>query len=236
MMKGQRDRVHPEEGDHDVTARPLLLLDIDGVLNVFGAWGLVRGPGDREGRLVPPGDGYRVAHADGWNLLIPTEAQRWVARLEAHLDIVWSTMWEAKAVEHFAPIAGFGTTWDWIDFTAHAGASLGERWGVGVGDHKHAGIVATAGDRPAAVVDDDLAPVTRLWASAREDEGIPTLTIKPDPAVGLTAADVDAVMEFARRVAESAREPKLSRRGAPVGGARASWTRRLLGARRERGR
>jgi hypothetical protein len=201
---------HPEEGGTPVTQRPLLLLDIDGVLNVFGAWGLVRGPADREGRLVPPSSGYRVARANGWNLLIPADAQRWVARLEAHLDIVWSTMWAANAVEHFAPIAGFGATWDWIDFTAHADGPLGRRWGVGVGDHKHAGIVATAADRPAVVVDDDLAPITRLWASAREDEGIPTMTIKPDPAVGLTASDVDAVVDFARRVAGEGTNPARS--------------------------
>jgi hypothetical protein len=202
-----------------VTQRPLLLLDIDGVLNAFGAWRLVPGPTGRDGRYVPPDDGYRLVQANGWHLLIPTDAPRWVARLEAHLDIVWSTMWGSRAVEHFGPIAGFGTTWDWIDFTAHAGGSLGERWGVGVGDHKHAGIVATAGTRPAAVVDDDLAPITRLWASAREDEGIPTMTVKPDPAVGLTGADVDALVEFALRVAGSASGPGLSRRGAAAAGA-----------------
>jgi hypothetical protein len=199
----------------------------------------VHGPVDREGRHVPPSDGYRVAHANGWNLLIPADAQRWVARMEANLDIVWSTMWASHAVEHFAPVSGFGATWDWIDFTAHAGESLGERWGVGVGDHKHAGIVATAGDRAAVVIDDDLAPITRLWASAREDEGIPTMTVKPDPAVGLTGADVDAVVEFAHRVAGEGSGPAgspdepagtgirarvrrgLSLRGARGGGGRA---------------
>ncbi len=117
-------------------------------------------------------------------------------------------MWASNAVEHFAPIAGFGATWDWIDFTAHAEGPLGRRGGVGVGDHKHAGIVATAGDRPAVGVDDDLAQLPRAWAAARAEEGIPTMTLKPDPAVGLTASDVDAVVEFALRVAE------LSRRGA----------------------
>ena len=197
--------------------RPLLLLDIDGVLNAFAAWRLVQGPVDRDGLHVPPSDGYRVARANGWNLLIPAEAPRWVARMEAHLDIVWSTMWAANAVEHFAPIAGFGSTWDWIDFTAHAEGLLGERWGVGVGDHKHAGIVATVGNRPAAVIDDDLAPITRVWASTREDEGIPTMTLKPDPAVGLTEAHVDAVVEFARRVADHRGGPAHSPRELAAG-------------------
>jgi hypothetical protein len=193
-----------------VSQRPLLLLDIDGVLNAFEAWGLVHGPLPRDGHQVPPSDGYRLTHANGWNLLIPADARRWVARLEAHFDVVWSTMWESDAVEHFAPVAGFGHTWSWIDFTAHEEEQLEQRSGNEVGHHKHAGIVATAGDRPVVVVDDDLAPLTRLWASFREDEGIPTMTVKPDPAVGLTAADVDAMIRFAGRVAARHEQPRRS--------------------------
>ena len=188
--------------------RPLFLLDIDGVTNAFDGWvfaedeWMTRTFDKPYKRRVAP-EGYRADNANGYNLLIPEGLPEWIAEIEdTGLDPVWATMWQKTATTHFAPAAGFGHDWDYIDFHSfhQSGAwrSAGMT-GLGVGGYKAPGIESVAGDTPAIWIDDDLQPANYDWADRRNAAGIPTLLIQPDPRVGITREHVDQVLEFARQ-------------------------------------
>ena len=188
--------------------KPLFLLDIDGVTNIFGGWvrevdefmTRVTGKTQYARRATAPAH-LTASHAAGYELLLNPQHPQWIAEVEAAgFDMVWATMWRDRAATDFAPVAGFGHDWDHIDF--HAFQPL-DAWrsagmtGLGVGGYKAPGIEAVAGDTPAVWVDDDLQSENYRWAARRNAAGIPTLLVQPDPAVGMTRAHIDAVLEFA---------------------------------------
>lgn len=180
-----------------VSSRPLLLMDVDGVLNAFEAW-------ERVDRWRPLGlgnmrvpDGLQAARADGYHLLLRPEHRDWVAALEGQFDMVWATMWQERATTALAPVVGFGAAWPWIAFDAFQQRTTTQRTGWGVGSYKFPGVVATVQDRPAVWIDDDLEPAIYEWAAERDASGIPTLLVQPDPADGWTRSERDAVLAFA---------------------------------------
>lgn len=71
--------------------RPLLLLDVDGVLTVLG-------PAPAEGILAGNGLPAFVQIAHG--------APRRLRQLSDHFDLIWATMWESEANELLAPALG----------------------------------------------------------------------------------------------------------------------------------
>ena len=188
------------------TTQPLVLVDIDGVLNAFAGWVTQRDPDivrqigfDPQTRKVAP-LGYRADRAAGYSLLLHEEHPTWLAKIEqAGAEMMWSTMWVDAAAKHFAPVAGFGHHWDYIDFHAHHSAGAWRNAGMtghGVGGYKHPGIDEISGTRPVVVIDDDLSEINYRWAERRNGLGWPTLLIQPDPAVGLTADEAEQILAF----------------------------------------
>lgn len=167
--------------------KPLLLVDIDGVLNFFG----------------PHTSNFHWStFIGGYPMNLDLRHPQILTDLEPHFDVHWATMWQAKAPSMFAPVFGWGTHIPYIDFDSHIEelAAAGKlALGVsGVGHYKLAGITALAEDRPLVWIDDDgNEPAVRKWAEKR-NRHIPTLVVTTDPYVGMTKIDVNQIMAFAR--------------------------------------
>jgi hypothetical protein len=145
--------------------RPLLLVDVDGVLSLFG---------------VGPRPGTKAALVDGIPHVFSLEAAEALIELSARLECVWCTGWEEKADEHLPYLLGLPRGWPHLRFE-HAsgpGASTAGHW-------KLAAIDAFAGTRPLAWVDDALDEACHEWAAARHAA---TLLVPVEPEIGLTYA------------------------------------------------
>ena len=150
---------------------PLLLLDVDGVLSLFG---FAQG-------APPPGYPTIVDGIPHW--LSKAVAER-IQRLEAVFECVWCTGWEDRANDHLPHLVGLGP----FPYLQLAKAGADRHW-------KLDAIDAFAGPKRAlAWVDDALNDECRVWAASRPG---PTLLVDTDPAVGLTEADVETLEAFA---------------------------------------
>ncbi len=147
-------------------APPALLVDVDGVLSLWG-W---------EVGSPPPGTWTNV---QGITHFLSTEAAEALRGLAPAFAPIWCTGWEERANEHLPHLVGLGP-WPYLSFDrAMGGARSHGHW-------KLAAIDAALGpDRPLAWVDDDLGPVVEAWAAARPG---PTLLVDTVPAVGMTHA------------------------------------------------
>jgi hypothetical protein len=151
--------------------KPLLFVDIDGVLSLFGF-----GSDSR-----PPGSWLNV---DGVVHLISATAAKHLHRLASRFELVWCSGWEEKANENLLALLSLPRPLPFLTFPAQEGA---RHW-------KLAAIDAHAGDRPLAWVDDAHDDACRDWAAARR---APTLLVATDPPVGLTDAHVAALERWA---------------------------------------
>jgi hypothetical protein len=159
-----------------VRHKPVLLIDIDGVLSVFGF-----APDDR-----PAGT---WANVEGVLHLLSASAVRHLHEVLHRFDPVWASGWEEKANEHLPGLLGLGPfpTLD-LDRSNRQGTSTPGHW-------KLTAIDAQVGpDRPVAWIDDDLNAACDVWAAARP---APTLLVRTDPATGLGAADARALTAWA---------------------------------------
>jgi hypothetical protein len=152
--------------------KPLLLMDIDGVLSLFGF------ASDRR----PAGTWLNV---DGIVHLISATAAEHLQRLGAAYEIVWCSGWEEKANEH---LVGALTLAGPLPFLTFPPADGSRHW-------KLASIEAHAAQRPLAWVDDAHDDGCHTWAA---DRAAPTLLIATEPAIGLTDAHVEELERWAR--------------------------------------
>lgn len=154
--------------------RPLLLLDIDGVISLFGF-----PPDDR-----PDGTFHSV---EGIPHLISADAGAEVNRLRGAFELVWCSGWEEKANDHLPAALGLPGRLPHLSFDRAVGRA-NTHWKLGAID-------AYAGpDRPLAWVDDALDDRCEAWAAARPG---PTLLVRTDPAVGLRAAHSARLLAWA---------------------------------------
>lgn len=154
-----------------MTDGPLILLDLDGVLNPFAATTCPAGYRERE---FHPGEGperYCPAHGG------------WIRELAAAADLRWATAWGDEANTIYGPAIGLARPLPFIEFPPPPFPP----------QHKAPAIAAAAGDRPLAWIDDNHTDAGRAWAAART---APTLLVPIDPAIGWTRADVDRVLAW----------------------------------------
>jgi hypothetical protein len=159
---------------------PLLLIDVDGVVSLFGF------------DAVAPPQG-RMALVDGIPHLLSDQAADALRMLTGSFECVWCTGWEERAEEHLPHLLGLAGGWPHLHF-AHAtgpGHTTAGHW-------KLAAIDAFAGDeRPLAWIDDAHDGACSRWATARTG---PTLLVTTDAAVGLTAGHAAALTAWAEAI------------------------------------
>jgi HAD domain in Swiss Army Knife RNA repair proteins len=159
--------------------KPLLFVDIDGVLSLFGFRSDSR----------PPGSWINV---DGVPHLISATASEHLHRLASLFDLVWCTGWEEKANEHLLRTLMLAAPLPFLTFRQAlpdaSQASGARHW-------KLAAIEAHADQRPLAWIDDAHDDGCRAWAAARRAA---TLLVATEPPVGLTGAHVAELERWAR--------------------------------------
>ena len=157
--------------------KPLLLVDVDGVISLFGF------PSNER-----PAGSWMIV--DGSPHLISAAAPGHLQALGADFDLVWCTGWEEKANEYLPTLLGLPGELPFLSFDLNPGR--------GHAHWKLAAIEAYAGPhRPLAWVDDALGDACRAWADER---AAPTLLVETRPEVGLGEADVAALRVWARRL------------------------------------
>jgi len=169
-----------EGKESPVPDKPLLLVDIDGVLSLFGF----------PAHAPPEGS---VHFIDGIPHFLSTAAARRLLTLVSLFDLVWCSGWEEKADEHLPHLLGLPRGLPHLSFARRrsAGESIAGHWKLDAIDTYAAG-------RPLAWVDDALDEECRAWALARS---APTLLVQTVPERGLTEAEAGELKRWARGLA-----------------------------------
>ena len=167
----------------NVTVNPVLFLDVDGVLSLFGF----------DTAREPPGNFHWV---DGIAHCIPGDCGPRLERLAERFDLVWATGWEEKANEYLPFILG-------LSFRDLPVLTFDGRAVFGSAHWKLEAIDEYAGDRAAAWIDDNLDLECAAWA-ARRTSRAPTLLVPTQPPIGMTDDHVDQLVAWADDVARGA--------------------------------
>jgi len=151
--------------------KPLLAVDIDGVISLFG---FEERPPHTELQLVD-GVPHCISLVCGDRLL----------RLNEAFELVWASGWEDKANFYLPQLLGLPEL-PHISFDV-APRSGGAHW-------KLAALDKFAGERPIAWIDDNFDASCYEWAERRP---APTLLVPTEPHLGLEEGHVDALTAWA---------------------------------------
>jgi hypothetical protein len=160
----------------DAGRRPLLLVDIDGVLSLFAF----------EAGALPDGSFHSI---DGIPHFLSSAAAEHLLSLEPLFELVWASGWEEKANEYLPHLLGLPTM-PHLSFERSVGRA-NAHW-------KLDAIDAHAGNRPLAWIDDAFNDACHEWASLRQ---APTLLVQTTPASGLTRREAQMLERWARTLA-----------------------------------
>jgi hypothetical protein len=171
---------------------PILFLDVDGVISLFGF----------EHPAQPPGD-YRWIN--GVLHCISHGAGGRIRRLGERFELVWATGWEETANDYLPHLLGLPGELPYLTFGGRARFGTAH-WKVGP-IHRYAAC------RPAAWIDDCLDGRCEAWAEGRVE---PTLLVRTRSDEGVLDRHVEELVLWADRLPE-----RLSaRREATVAAAR----------------
>lgn len=153
---------------------PILAVDIDGVISLFGFEG------------SPEQAPCRFQLFDGMAHCISLAAGDRLRRLLPSYELVWASGWGERANDHLPAMLGLPPL-PYLSFgrDARFGSS---HWKLGP-------IEAYAGDRPLAWIDDSLEPACYEWAERR---AAPTLLVPTEPDHGLQDPHVEALLAWTR--------------------------------------
>lgn len=154
--------------------KPILFLDVDGVISLFG--------------FDPAGETPGPFHwVDGIVHCIPDACGKRLERLAERFELVWATGWEEKANEHLPSILK-------LPFEELPVLTFDGRAVFGSAHWKLEAIEEYAGSRPLAWIDDNLDKSCHKWARRRK---APTLLVRADSPVGMTDEHVEQLLRWA---------------------------------------
>ena len=161
--------------------RPILAVDIDGVISLFGFDQPIE-----PGRVDPgkaPGEFHLI---DGMLHCIALETGPRLNRLAKTYELVWASGWEDRANDHLPGILGVPEL-PYLTFDGRAR--------FGTAHWKLDALEQYAGSRPLAWIDDSLDESCFEWG---EERNAPTLLVPTESDVGLLEAHVEALESWAK--------------------------------------
>jgi len=160
--------------------KPLLMVDIDGVISLFGFPTHAR----------PEGSFHSI---DGIPHLISPTAAEHLLELACAFELVWASGWEDKANDYLPHLLGLPGPLPFLSFERGVGLrrSTDAHW-------KLAAIDAYAAEQPLAWIDDALDRACHEWSAAR---AAPTLLVHTAPDRGLTQEEAEQLMKWAQALA-----------------------------------
>lgn len=167
---------HPDE-------KPLLMVDIDGVISLFG----FAGQTPWTERVTAPAGSFHTI--EGIPHFLSPAAAAHLRTLAGDFDLVWASGWEEKAEEYLPRLLALPTGLPFLRFER----SLGK----GNAHWKLAAIERFAGSRALAWIDDSFNAACHDWAGARQ---APTLLVQTTPERGLTSVEAQLLVDWAREL------------------------------------
>jgi hypothetical protein len=152
---------------------PILALDVDGVISLFGFESIETAPG-------------RFELIDGVPHCISPAAGDRLRRLAEHYELIWATGWEERANFHLPRLLGLPEELPYLTFDGRAS--------FGTAHWKLDALAEYAESRPLAWVDDNLDESCFEWAAQRE---APTLLVPTESALGIEESHVGALIAWA---------------------------------------
>lgn len=157
--------------------KPLLMVDVDGVISLFGF----------APSRPPPG---RFVLVDGIPHLISATAGDHLRALADAFELAWCTGWEEKADEHLRLLLELPSSCPHLTFDGETPCRQAH-W-------KLAAIERYASrERPIAWVDDSHDEACASWAAARSG---PVLLVTTEPAVGITGSHAARLLAWAEEL------------------------------------
>ena len=161
--------------------RPILAVDIDGVISLFGFDESLQ-PGSGDPRNAP-GQFHLI---DGMLHCIALETGPRLNRLAGTYELIWASGWEDRANDHLPNILGVPE----LPYLSFDGRAV-----FGTAHWKLEALGEYAGSRPLAWIDDSLDDSCYEWGEQRD---APTLLVPTESDVGLTETHVAALEAWVR--------------------------------------
>jgi hypothetical protein len=153
--------------------KPILAVDIDGVISLFGF---------EEKGETPPGEFHLI---DGMLHCISMPTSGMLNRLGESFEMIWASGWEDRANDHLPNILGVPE----LHYLTFDGRAV-----FGTAHWKLDALEEYSGDRPLAWIDDSLDNSCYEWAERRE---APTLLVPTESSRGLEEGHVAALESWA---------------------------------------
>jgi hypothetical protein len=195
-------------------SRPLLLVDIDGVISLFGVHAGPSAPQARPALRAQGGEDAAVEGSmhsiEGIPHFLSSTAAAHLLSLAEHFELVWASGWEERAGEHLPHLLGLPPSLPFLRFSHPSDADPAGASGPGqaptgpqatLAHWKLESVDAYAGDRPLAWIDDAFNPACEEWAANRRAA---TLLVATDPVTGLTRREARLLEAWALELAAPA--------------------------------